>query len=60
MKDQTEKYLKMRVAKIFEDGELYCGTVANYDEELGWWKVVFDDGDVEDAVKLYNDSVVIA
>nr|GEX55035.1 hypothetical protein [Tanacetum cinerariifolium] len=35
------------VQKLFE-GKLYNGKVTTFDEELGWYRVVYEDGDFED------------
>ncbi|KAG7369685.1 type III pantothenate kinase [Nitzschia inconspicua] len=44
-------YLNKRIAKWFEDDELYFGTidqVSRQDEKETWWHVVYDDGDEEE------------
>ncbi|KAK4777098.1 hypothetical protein SAY86_005786 [Trapa natans] len=35
------------VQKLFE-GQLYTGTIAEFDKEAGWYRVVYEDGDFED------------
>lgn len=35
------------VQKLFGD-QYYSGTVTEFDEESGWWRVVYEDGDLED------------
>ncbi|XP_027176192.1 dirigent protein 17-like [Coffea eugenioides] len=35
------------VLKLF-GGQYYAGKVAKYDEEMGWYRVVYEDGDSED------------
>ncbi|XP_050382885.1 dirigent protein 17-like [Argentina anserina] len=35
------------VRKMF-GGHYYSGTVTEFDEESGWWRVVYEDGDLED------------
>ncbi|XP_071709558.1 dirigent protein 17-like [Rutidosis leptorrhynchoides] len=36
------------VQKLFEDNKLYNGKVKNFDQETGWYRVVYEDGDFED------------
>lgn len=36
-----------QVRKSFGE-QLYCGTVTGYDGEMGWYRVVYEDGDSED------------
>ncbi|KAL6142036.1 hypothetical protein ACLB2K_060320 [Fragaria x ananassa] len=35
------------VRKLFGE-QYYSGTVTEFDEESGWWRVVYEDGDLED------------
>lgn len=61
---QPTVFIQRRVAKEFEDGEVYFGTVTQYDESEPppFWKIHYDDGDEEDyekkdlikALKLYD------
>ncbi|GLT79284.1 hypothetical protein SLA2020_507770 [Shorea laevis] len=36
-----------RVQKLFGE-QYYTGTVTDFDKETGWYRVVYDDGDLED------------
>lgn len=36
-----------KVKKMFGD-QLYTGTVTEFDKESGWYRVVYEDGDLED------------
>ena len=61
---QPTVFIQRRVAKQFEDDEVYFGTITQYDESEPppFWKVHYDDGDEEDyekkdlikALKLYD------
>lgn len=47
----AKTYIGKRIAKWFEDDELYFGTVdqvSRQDEKETWWHVVYDDGDQEE------------
>ena len=37
-----------RIAKKFDDGETYLGTVSSYDAKSCWWKIKYDDDDQEE------------
>lgn len=62
-KEQLELHLGSRVAKEFDDGGVYFGTVSQYDPKSKWWWIVYDDGDQEDmnaeeldaALELYSE-----
>lgn len=44
-----KSYLKTKIAKEFDDGMVYFGTVEEYfDEDVPVWNVVYEDGDGED------------
>jgi len=45
--NKARKYIKTRVAKVFHD-VVYFGTVTDYTEKTGYWRIEYDDGDVED------------
>lgn len=40
-------FVGKRVARSF-DGTLFGGEVISYDPNTGWWKIRYDDGDMED------------
>ncbi|KAK9920774.1 hypothetical protein M0R45_029320 [Rubus argutus] len=42
-----EWFVGREVQKLFGD-QYYSGTVTEFDEESGWWRVVYEDGDLED------------
>ena len=44
---EAKKYVKARVAKRF-DGDVYFGSVTQYNEKTQFWHVVYDDDDEED------------
>jgi hypothetical protein len=46
-----KQHIDKRIAKWFDDGNLYFGTVdkvSRQDEKDTWWHVEYDDGDQED------------
>ena len=44
---EAKKYIGARVAKLF-DGDLYFGSITQYNEKTQFWHVVYDDDDEED------------
>lgn len=64
MKNDPRGLVGKRVAKEFNDGQIYLGTVSKYDAKSRWWTIVYDDSDREDmdadelrtAVTLYETS----
>jgi hypothetical protein len=53
-----------RIAKLFDDGVVYFGTVERYTPHKKWWWIVYDDGDQEEldyqelhaCLKLYSQQ----
>lgn len=60
---EAKKYIGTRIAKLF-DGEVYFGSITQYNENTQFWHVVYDDNDKEDydprdleeAGKLYRQE----
>ena len=44
---EAKKYIGTRIAKLF-DGEVYFGSITQYNEKTQFWHVVYDDDDEED------------
>ena len=61
-KEKKIPYLKTRIAKRFDDGAIYHGTIVGFNGE--YWKVKYDDDDEEEFdkdelkryMKLYEDE----
>ena len=43
-----EAYIGMEVKKKFNDGKFYNGIVKKYDKKNKWFKIIYNDNDMED------------
>ena len=54
-----ESYIDMKVRKKFNDGKMYDGTVAKYDNKKKWFKVKYEDNDIEDSTLTELKKILI-